>query len=89
MAVATATGCGASESSWFHLPAAWRLSNPLLVQTLRGWVKEGSDAIVKCVLGQALAVILTRLRSIRVPVVCVDRYMKILKTYYTSAERTN
>ena len=29
----------------------------------------GSDAIEKCVLGQALAVILTRIRSIRVPFV--------------------
>ena len=43
----------------------------MLVQTLRGWVKEGSDAIEKCVLGQALAVILTRVRSIRVPFMVV------------------
>ena len=85
MAVAAATGCGASEFSLFHLPAARRLFNPLLVQTLKGWVREGSDAIVKCVYGEVLALVRTRLRSIRVPVVCVDRYMKIYEDLlYTS-----
>ena len=44
----------------------------MLVQTLRGWVKEGSDAIEMCVLGQALAVILTRIRSIRDPSGVID-----------------
>ena len=44
MAVAAATGCGASEFSLFHLPAARRLSNPLLVQTPLGVGLEGSDA---------------------------------------------